>query len=72
MKSQEKKYYSFVLSNSIINIFIDNLSEPKINNFPEIDVFILISCPLNSIYDLKTFYKPLITPFELELALTEK
>ncbi len=48
------------------------MNETKLSNFPEIDIFIIISCPLNSIYDVKTFYKILVTPFEVELAFTEK
>jgi hypothetical protein len=29
----------------------------------------VVACPLNSIIDSKEFFKPIVTPFELELAL---
>ena len=41
------------------------------NNFAEIDVFVIISCPFNSVFDMKKFFKPLINIHELEIALEE-
>eukprot|EP01027_Heterolobosea_sp_BB2_P011080 GEZU01016164.1.p1 GENE.GEZU01016164.1~~GEZU01016164.1.p1 ORF type:complete len:176 (+),score=53.91 GEZU01016164.1:186-713(+) len=32
-------------------------------------MFVIVACPQNSIVDSKDFYKPVVTPFELELAL---
>jgi diphthamide biosynthesis protein 2 len=49
---------------------MSNFTETKLNNFPEIDCFVVISCYKNSLFDLKKFFKLLITPFELEIALT--
>ncbi|XP_063235220.1 2-(3-amino-3-carboxypropyl)histidine synthase subunit 2 [Bacillus rossius redtenbacheri] len=40
----------------------------KLANFPEIDAFVLIACPENSQMDSKEFYRPVVTPFEVELA----
>ena len=37
-------------------------------NFLEIDVYVLVACPENSLVDSHEFYKPVITPFEMELA----
>ena len=35
----------------------------------EIDVFVLVACPENSLLDSKEYLKPIITPFELDVAL---
>ena len=56
----------------------------KLANFPEIDVFVVVACPLNSI-ELAVgnisqgrdrtgsdFLRPIITPFELDVALNPK
>ncbi|KAJ3112863.1 Diphthamide biosynthesis protein 2 [Phlyctochytrium bullatum] len=41
----------------------------KLGNFLEIDVFVLVACPENSLLDSKEFLKPIITPYELDAAL---
>jgi diphthamide biosynthesis protein 2 len=41
----------------------------KLGNFLEIDVFCIVSCAENALIDSKEYLKPLITPFELTLAL---
>jgi len=40
----------------------------KLANFCDIDIFVLIACPENSLIDSKEFFRPIITPFEMELA----
>jgi diphthamide biosynthesis protein 2 len=55
-----KKFYVF---------FVGKINVPKLANFAEIDIFCLISCAQNSLIDSKEFLKPIVTPFELELAL---
>jgi len=35
----------------------------------EIDCFVLVACPENSVMESKEFYRPIVTPFELEIAL---
>jgi len=55
-----KKYYVFVLG---------RINEAKLCNFPEIDLFCLISNDDNSLIPPKTFHVPVITPYELELGL---
>ena len=37
-------------------------------NFLEIDVFVLVACPENSLVDSQDLYKPVVTPFEMEIA----
>ncbi|XP_046961290.1 2-(3-amino-3-carboxypropyl)histidine synthase subunit 2 [Vanessa cardui] len=41
----------------------------KLANFPEIDIYVMIACPENDLYNNRNFYKPIVYPFELELAL---
>ncbi|RKO90417.1 putative diphthamide synthesis protein-domain-containing protein, partial [Blyttiomyces helicus] len=41
----------------------------KLGNFLEIDAFVLVACPENSLIDSRDFFRPIVTPFELELAL---
>ena len=48
---------------------INNITEAKLGNFPDIEVFVILSCPNHSIYTEKEFYRLIITPYELELAL---
>ncbi|KZO98796.1 diphthamide biosynthesis protein [Calocera viscosa TUFC12733] len=48
---------------------VGKLNPAKLANFMDIDCFILVACPENSLIDSKDFYKPIITPFELEIAL---
>jgi diphthamide biosynthesis protein 2 len=55
-----KKYYTFVMG---------KLNIPKLANFAEIDMFVLVACPENSLLDSKEFFRPIVTPFELEIAL---
>jgi len=40
----------------------------KLANFSDIDIFVLIACPENSLLDSKEFFRPIVTPFEMELA----
>ncbi|XP_032073126.1 2-(3-amino-3-carboxypropyl)histidine synthase subunit 2 [Thamnophis elegans] len=40
----------------------------KLANFPEVDIFVLVACPQNSLLNSTDFYRPLITPYELEIA----
>jgi diphthamide biosynthesis protein 2 len=49
-------------------IAVGKPSVSKLANFPEIDIFVLIACPENSLLDSKEFYRPIVTPYEVELA----
>ncbi|CAG8439097.1 1100_t:CDS:10 [Acaulospora morrowiae] len=55
-----KKSYTFVMG---------KLNVAKMANFMEIDCFVLVACPENSLIDSKEFYRPIVTPFELEMSL---
>ena len=63
IRAANKKCYFFM---------VGKINPAKILNFPEIDVFVLVACPENSLLDSKKLFKPLVTPFELELALCEE
>ncbi|KAH9850904.1 diphthamide biosynthesis protein [Lenzites betulinus] len=41
----------------------------KLANFLEIECFVLVACPENSLLDAKEFLRPIVTPYELEVAL---
>ncbi|XP_058501916.1 2-(3-amino-3-carboxypropyl)histidine synthase subunit 2 [Solea solea] len=54
-----KKSYMFAMG---------KLNVAKLANFLEIDIFVLIACPENTLLDSSEFYKPVVTPFEMEVA----
>ena len=53
----------------VYTISVGKLNPAKLANFQEIDLFVLIACPENSLVDSKEFFRPIVTPFEMELAL---
>ncbi|KAK5108419.1 hypothetical protein LTR62_008306 [Meristemomyces frigidus] len=55
-----KKSYVFV---------VGKVNAAKIANFSEIDGWVVIGCWESSLIESKEFYRPIITPFELEIAL---
>ena len=55
-----KKSYTFV---------VGKINAAKIANFGEIGAWIVIGCWESSLIESKEFWKPVLTPFELELAL---
>ncbi|KFD51751.1 hypothetical protein M514_07448 [Trichuris suis] len=58
-KLAKKKCYTFA---------INRVTPPKLANFPEVDIFVYIGCPYSSLIDNSEFYKPIISPFEFDLA----
>ncbi|KAM6953299.1 2-(3-amino-3-carboxypropyl)histidine synthase subunit 2 [Aplochiton taeniatus] len=54
-----KKSYMFAMG---------KLNAAKLANFLEVDIYVLIACPENSLLDSSDFYKPVVTPFEMEVA----
>lgn len=55
-----KKSYTFV---------VGKINAAKVANFSEIGAWVVIGCWESSLIDSKDFWKPILTPFELELAL---
>ncbi|EFA05560.1 2-(3-amino-3-carboxypropyl)histidine synthase subunit 2 [Tribolium castaneum] len=41
----------------------------KLANFPEIDIYVVVTCALNEIYDSRDYYKPIVTIYDVEMAL---
>ena len=60
VRAAGKAFYTFIMG---------RLSESKLCNFPEIDVFCLIASEDNAFIKPKTFPVPVITPYELEVGL---
>ena len=56
-----KKSYTFV---------VGKVNAAKVANFSEIGAWVVIGCWESSLTESKDFWKPILTPFELELALT--
>ncbi|KAJ8276936.1 hypothetical protein GJAV_G00069550 [Gymnothorax javanicus] len=54
-----KKSYVFAMG---------KLNVPKLANFLEIDIYVLVACPESSLLDSSEFYRPVVTPFEMEVA----
>jgi len=59
VRAQKKSY----------TISVGKLNPSKLANFLEIECFVLVACPENSLIDSREFFKPIITPFELEIAI---
>jgi len=53
---------------SVYRFVVGKPNTAKLANFSDIDIFVLIACPENSLIDSKEFYRPIITPLEMELA----
>ncbi|KAM0714107.1 hypothetical protein Q7P37_011071 [Cladosporium fusiforme] len=57
-----KKSYTFV---------VGKLNAAKIANFSEVEGWVVIGCWESSLLESSDFYKPIVTPFELEMAMTD-
>ncbi|KAJ7485139.1 putative diphthamide synthesis protein-domain-containing protein [Mycena galericulata] len=53
-------------------ISVGKLNPSKLANFMEIECFVLVACPENSLVEARDFLRPIITPYELEVALQAK
>jgi diphthamide biosynthesis protein 2 len=60
IKASGKRAYTFLVGKPNV---------PKLANFPEVEVFVLVACPENSLVGAKEFMQPVVTPFELDVAL---
>ncbi|XP_064605968.1 2-(3-amino-3-carboxypropyl)histidine synthase subunit 2-like [Liolophura sinensis] len=59
LKKAGKKTYTFV---------VGKLNVAKLANFMEVDVFVLLACTESTLIDSSEFYKPVVTPMEMEVA----
>lgn len=62
LTKSKKKYYM---------VAMNNITEAKLGNFPDIEVFVILSCSNHSLYAEKDLYRIVITPYELELVLND-
>jgi diphthamide biosynthesis protein 2 len=53
---------------AVYRFVVGKINTAKLANFADIDVFVLIACSENSLVDSKEFYRPIVTPFEMEMA----
>eukprot|EP00051_Salpingoeca_urceolata_P030663 m.9310 g.9310 ORF g.9310 m.9310 type:complete len:543 (-) comp3473_c0_seq1:98-1726(-) len=44
---------------------VGKLNAAKLANFAEVDVFVLVACPENTLIDAQDLYRPVVTPHEL-------
>ncbi|KAI9501754.1 putative diphthamide synthesis protein-domain-containing protein, partial [Coemansia spiralis] len=63
LRRARKKFYVFT---------VGKLNVAKLANFPEINAYVLVACPENSIVDSKEFFAPVVTPYELLLAVSQR
>ena len=60
VRAAGKKSYTFV---------VGKINAAKVANFSEVGAWVVIGCWESSLIDSKEFWKPVLTPFELDLAL---
>ncbi len=60
IRAAGKKSYTFV---------VGKINAAKVANFSEIGAWVVIGCWESSLIDSKEFWKPVLTPYELDLAL---
>ena len=59
LRQAKRRFYSFL---------VGKLNCPKLNNFMEVDMYVLVACNENSLINSKELNKPIITIYELEIA----
>lgn len=62
IKQARKKSYTLV---------VGKLNSAKLANFAEIEIFVNVACIESSLVESRDFYQPIITPYELEIALNQ-
>ena len=64
LRKHQKKAYT---------VAVGKLTPAKLGNFLEIECWVLVACTENSLVEAhKEFLRPIVTPWELEVALGEK
>lgn len=62
LRKAGKKTYTFV---------VGKLNPAKLANFAEVDVFVLVSCPESVLFDQSEFYRPIVSPLEMDIACNQ-
>jgi 2-(3-amino-3-carboxypropyl)histidine synthase len=75
-EGQERLEMAIALKNKIQDqgreaylILLDNIKPDLLMAFRDLDAFVVTACPRIAIDDDQIYEKPLITPYELEIAL---
>ena len=55
-----------------MSIVVGEPTPQKLANFPEMDIFVLIASPEESILPAKGFYKPVLHPWEFMMACSDE
>ncbi len=63
IRSAGRKFYT---------VMIGKLNPYKLANFAEVDVFVILSTPEEALVDSKEYHSPIVTPFELSIALDKR
>jgi diphthamide biosynthesis protein 2 len=63
IRSAGRKFYT---------VMIGKLNPYKLANFAEVDIFVLLSTPEEALVDSKEYHSPIVTPFELSIALDRR
>jgi diphthamide biosynthesis protein 2 len=53
----------------VFTYVVGKLNVAKLANFIEVDVFVMLACPENTLVDSQEYFRPIITPYELQVAL---
>lgn len=62
LKNVGKKSYTFV---------VGKLNPAKLANFAEVDLYVLVACPESCLLDQTEFYRPVVSPLEIEMACNQ-
>ncbi|CAG5124338.1 unnamed protein product [Candidula unifasciata] len=62
LKKAGKKSYTFV---------VGKLNPAKLANFAEVDIYVLVACPESTLLDQSDFYRPIVSPLEMEIACNQ-
>lgn len=69
LKELRRVLTSPISRRKVYTISVGKLNPAKLANFQEIDAFVLVACPENSLLDTREFQKPIVTPWEMMLAV---
>ncbi|XP_019849452.1 PREDICTED: diphthamide biosynthesis protein 2-like [Amphimedon queenslandica] len=59
LKAVGKKFYT---------VAVGKLNPAKLANFMEVELYVIVACPHCSLLDTQEYYRPIVTPFEMEVA----
>lgn len=62
---EEASQKGVYLYDEYFKVYLDNLNEVKLGNFPEIEAYVIVSCYQHSLFGIKDFHKLVVTPNDL-------